>query len=339
MPNTQPTELHKNQITNTIPSLRWDGHTPLEQWRIACVSKLNELLGMDTFARCDADLHILKEDVVSGNKRIHMLVQTEPGYYVHCHLVLPTKLPLNKIPLCVCLQGHVSGAHISLGIDKFEYDKKYISHDCDFALQAVARGFAALAIEQRGFGENGGNTAEGWTNCQHAAMGALLLGRTLIGERVWDVRRVLDAVTDRFGHILTMNGSVLLGESGGGTATYYTACLEDRFSLYMPIVALCTFRDSIIDISHCVCNYVPGIAKYFDMGDMAVMIAPKKLVVVSATEDEWFPLDGAKEAFETVKSIYRHLGVEDNCAMVVGEGGHRFHADLSWPVVLNMLDK
>lgn len=339
MKNTNPVELHKAQFKGLKPSMRWDKHTPLEQWSVACREKMKDVLGLHTFSICDPDLTVLGEDVVNGNRRIRFLVQTEVGYYVNCHLLLPLDPPEKKLPLCACLQGHVSGAHLTVGVAKFEHDETYIEHECNFGVQAVAKGFAALAIEQRGFGENGGNTEHGWTQCQHAAMVANLMGRSLIGERVWDVQRVLDAVLDHFGDRITMDGSVLLGESGGGTATYYTACLEDRFSLYMPIVALCTFEDSIVDISHCVCNYVPGVAKYFDMGDMAVMIAPKRMVIVSATEDEWFPLDGAKEAFEQVKRIYRAAGAEDKCAMVVGEGPHRFYAGLAWPVVLELLSK
>ena len=337
MYNTSPTELHRKQVAATRPALRWDGHTPPEQWKITCRNKLKELLGMDTFTRCDPDLQIQHEDIVNGNCRIHFLVQTEPGYYVNCDLLLPPQSSDEPLPLCVCLQGHVSGAHLTVGIAKFDYDETYIEHECDFGVQAVNLGFAALAIEQRGFGQNGGNTDKGWTQCQHAAMVANLIGRSLIGERVWDVQRVLDAVLGRFSDQITMGGSVLLGESGGGTATYYTACLEDRFSLYMPIVALCNFYESIVDISHCVCNYVPGVAKYFDMGDMAIMIAPKKLVVVSATEDEWFPLDGARKAFAQVKEIYRLTNAEDKCEMVVGDGPHRFYAGLAWPIVMKLL--
>lgn len=339
MKNTSPVELHKEQFKKIKPSMHWDEHTPLDQWKVACREKLKDILGLHTFSICDPDLTVLCEDVVNGNRRIRFLVQTEVGYYVNCHLLLPLEKAEKKLPICACLQGHVSGAHLTVGIAKFDYDEVYIDHECDFGVQAVKRGFAALAIEQRGFGENGGNTEHGWTQCQHAAMVANLMGRSLIGERVWDVQRVIDAVLSRFSDILTMEGSILLGESGGGTATYYTACLEDRFSLYMPIVALCTFADSIVDISHCVCNYVPGVAKHFDMGDMATMIAPKKTVFVSATEDEWFPLEGAKRAFEQVKAIYRAAGAENNCAMVVGEGPHRFYAGLAWPVVLEMLNR
>ena len=166
-----------------------------------------------------------------------------------------------------------------------------------------------------------------------------MLGRTLIGERVWDVMRVLDAMEAHFSDLVTLKGSVLMGNSGGGTATYYTACLEHRFDGFMPSCALCTYRDSIIDIHHCTCNYIPRIARYFDMGDLAVLIAPKKLVVVSGEEDPIFPLSGVREVYAEIQRLYRGMGAPEGCALVVGQGDHRFYADKAWPVMKSLLAK
>jgi hypothetical protein len=149
--------------------------------------------------------------------------------------------------------------------------------------------------------------------------------------------RVLDAVLETWGAYVTMENSVLMGNSGGGTATWYTACLEHRFAVYMPSCAVCTFRDSIIAMQHCSCNYVPNLAKWMDMGDMAVMIAPKKLVIVCGKDDPIFPLHGVKETWETVKNLYAAAGTPDNCRLVIGEGSHRFYADDAWPVVKELL--
>ena len=140
-----------------------------------------------------------------------------------------------------------------------------------------------------------------------------------------------------FGDLITMEGSVLMGNSGGGTATYYTACLEHRFDGFMPSCALCTYRDSIVNIHHCTCNYVPRIARYFDMGDLAVMIAPKKLVVVSGKEDDIFPLFGVHEVYGEIERLYEAADAADHCALVEGEGGHRFYADDAWPVMKKLL--
>ncbi len=333
--NTQPLTHHMAMAASVKPSLRWDGETPIDAHRAACTEALRDLLGMDTFTLCEPVFEITQEDTHRGHRHIHFTLQTEEGYFTHCDLLLP-KEQEGKLPLCVCLQGHSKGAHISLGLPKYPGDEETIAGgDRDFCIRAVAEGFAALAIEQRAFGVCGG-TQHG-PSCERPAMTALLVGRTLIGERVWDVMRVLDAMETHFGDLITMEGSVLMGNSGGGTATYYTACLEHRFDGFMPSCALCTYRDSIVNIHHCTCNYVPRIARYFDMGDLAVMIAPKKLVVVSGTEDDIFPLFGVHEVYGEIARLYEAADAADHCALVEGEGGHRFYADDAWPVMKKLL--
>ncbi|MBQ7789079.1 MAG: hypothetical protein IJ398_05445 [Clostridia bacterium] len=339
MLNSSPVELHKRLFDKITPSLRWDEKTPIDKWRITCQEKLSELLGLDTFEKCEADLKIVSESTLGLCKHIHFLVQTEKDYYVNAHLLVPKGIS-EKLPLCMGLQGHVSGAHIGLGIEKFDYDKMYINEDhFDYSKQCIDYGFVGLSIEQRGYGENGGDTETGHTKCTHAQTGAYLLGRTLIGERVWDIQRVLDAVLDYFGDIITMKGSLLIGTSGGGTATYYTACLENRFEVFLPGVALCSFADSIVALDHCICNYIPNIAKYFDMGDLAVMIAPKKLIILSATNDRWFPIEGAKREYERIEKIYKHLGAQNNLRFVIGNGGHSFYPNEVWQAIGELLEK
>ncbi|MBQ7353830.1 MAG: hypothetical protein IJW54_07520 [Clostridia bacterium] len=336
MYNCIPEKLHLEQSKKIKPELCWNRGDDISLHREKCKEKLKELLGFDTFEKCEPDIKIVKEEILNGSKHIHFLVQTEIGYYANCHLLFPKEYNGDKLPLCVCLQGHVSGAHLGLGIRKYDYDEAYITNErVDFCVQAIERGFIALAIEQRGFGENGGEADTGHTRCVHASMGAILLGRCLIGERVWDVMRVLDATLEHFDNI-TLDGSLLIGMSGGGTATYYTACLEDRFSAYAPSVALCSFSDSIIRINHCACNYVPKIAKYFDMGDLAIMIAPKKLIIVSGTEDKWFPYEGAVKEYQKIEQIYKALGKSDCCSLVTGIGDHRYYTE-AWGAIMKML--
>ena len=320
---------------NLQPTLRWDGLTPIKDHQKVCRAKLWELLGMDRFTLCEPVFEIMEENEHRGCRHIHFSIQTETNYFTHCDLLLPKKMT-EKLPLCVCLQGHSTGSHISLGIVKYPGDEKTISGgDRDFCIRAVKEGFAALAIEQRGFGECG--RSEG--GCLQPAMTSLLLGRTLIGGRIWDVMRVLDAVESHFFDLITMEGAVLMGNSGGGTATYYTACLEHRFDAFMPSCAVCTYHDSIVAIKHCSCNYIPNIATHFDMGDLAVMIAPKKLVVVCGKDDNIFPLDGVKQTYEMIQSLYHAWNVPSNCELVIGSEGHRFYADDAWPVIKRLLKK
>ena len=317
------------------PALRWDGVTPIEAHRKTCTNKLWELLGMDNFSRCEPVFKIVAQDEHLGYRHIRFSLQTEDDYSTFCDLLLPKDQP-GKLPLCVCLQGHSTGSHISLGIAKYPGDEKIIAGgDRDFCIRAVKEGFAALTIEQRGFGECGRSDG----GCLRPAMTSLLLGRTLIGGRVWDVMRVLDIIEARFSDLITLKGSVLMGNSGGGTATYYTACLEHRFDAYMPSCAVCSYHDSIVAINHCTCNYIPNIARYFDMGDLAVMIAPKKLVVVCGKDDDIFPLNAVQATYDIIQQLYRASGVPNNCELVIGNGAHRFYADDSWPVMKKLLKK
>lgn len=335
--NFDPTILHQQQAAAITPKYRYTGDSPFVWYQDKCRERLSELLGMYTFQRCDPIFKITEDKTENHHRHIHFTLQTEEGYFTHCDVLLPATQS-GPLPLCVCLQGHSTGAHISLGIAKYPRDEESIrGGDRDFAVRAVAEGFGALAIEQRGFGQCGGS--DDGPACQRPSMTALLLGRCTIAERIWDTSRVLDAVEAHFSDLLTLDGSVCMGNSGGGTATYYIACLEDRFAGYMPSCAVCTYRDSIIALHHCVCNYVPGILRDFDMGDLAAMIAPRKLLVVCGKDDPIFPLAGVRETYEIIENCYRAAGVPENCALVVGEGGHRFYADAAWPVMKKLLRK
>jgi hypothetical protein len=223
--------------------------------------------------------------------------------------------------------------HISLGRARYAGDAESIAGDRDFARQAVREGYAALALEQRCFGERKDarptEVSHFERGCRHATMVALLLGRTMIGERVWDVSRAIDALND-FPEVDT--GRIgCMGNSGGGTVTYFAACLEPRISIAMPSCYVCTFRDSIGRIDHCEDNYIPGALRYFEMGDLACLIAPRPLVVVAGRDDPIFPIAGVLETFDTIRRIYAAAGAADRCRLIVGEGGHRFYAAQAWP--------
>ena len=69
------------------------------------------------------------------------------------------------------------------------------------------------------------------------------------------------------------------------------------------------------------------------MGDLLAMSYPKYYIQVNGIQDNIFPLKGAEEVFEHGKSAYKEMGAEEKLAHVKGPEGHRFYADLSWPIV------
>lgn len=312
------------------PLMRYDGGD-LEEWKKAARTKLRELLGMDRMSFADPDLRIEWEKSQNAFTEIRFTFQSEPGYYVPAHLLLPEGA--RKPPLMICLQGHSPGMYISLGIVKQEKDERSIKNgDRDFCVRAVKEGYAAICMEQRSFGELK-NPHKELDACLEPAMTALLMGRTTLGERVWDVCRMIDVVESYFADRVDANAICLTGNSGGGTATAYAAALEDRIKLAMPSCAISTFRDSIGAMHHCSCNYVPKIGLYFDMGDLIAMACPKYYVQVNGAQDTIFPLSGAKECFEQGKAAYERMGYPNRMTHVIGEQGHRFYADEAWKIV------
>jgi len=106
----------------------------------------------------------------------------------------------------------------------------------------------------------------------------------------------------------------------------------------MPSCSFCTFGDSVMNIYHCADNYIPGLMKYAEAADIMGLHVPKPLVIVAGREDDIFPISAVEKAFSELKAIYSAAGFEDNCRLVIGEGGHRFYADAAWPVMLELIN-
>ncbi len=319
-------------MQKVTPSMPYRGG--LDEWRRPAKEKLCALLGMDRFKKVEPDLKIEYETEIEGALEVRFTFQSEEGYRVPCHLLLPNGI--ENPPLIITLQGHSKGMHRSLGRSKYPGEPP-VEGDRDFCIRAVKEGFAAIALEQRNFGECGG-TAAG-PQCVESSLTAILMGRTTIGERVWDVMRLIDVVEESFSDRVDVNCISCMGNSGGGTATAYIAALEDRIKLAMPSCAMCTYKDSIGAMQHCACNFVPHIAEFFDMGDLMALACPKFYIQVSGIEDKIFPVDQAEKVFLDGKCAYEEKGISDRCVLIKGKGGHRFYADDAWPYVHKFLQR
>lgn len=325
-----PYENIKNIVANTVPSMRWDGSEPITEWQEKARAKLAELVGLDKMIPAEKKSVIEFDRETEDFREIRFGYQSEPGYFVPCHMCIPkgAKLPL---PTFICMQGHSKGMHITLGRTK--YPGEEVAGDRDFAVRCVKEGFIAIALEQRDFGECGGN--EHGPQCQNPTLTNLLVGRTTIGERVWDVMRLVDLLLDDLSEYAKADSIYVLGNSGGGTCSIYSGALDTRLAGSVPSCAISSFAASIGAMKHCACNYVPGILNYFDMSELIALTAPRKLVVVSGALDDIFPLKEAREMVGIGKKAYDAYGVPGHIAHAVGEEGHRFYADLAW----NALEK
>ena len=336
--NMNPLIHNQRILEKTVPSMRYDGSRPFAEWQKEARSLLSELLGLDKMEKCDGSFALEYKKELDGYTEYRFTVESERDYYFPAVLRIPRGLS-GKAPVIICLQGHSTGFHISLGEPKFPRDKTSIaSGDRDFAVRAVKEGYAALAIEQRCCGVCGSNS-DGIPYCELSSMVAIMNGRTTIGERVWDVSRAIDALENHFSELVETDKVCLMGNSGGGTATYYAAAIDERIKLAMPSCAVCSWEESIAAMDHCICNYVPHIAEHFNMSDIGGLIAPRPLIIVNGKTDEIFRKKGVDATFEEVKKLYATAGAPDACRHVEGPEGHRFYADASWPVLHELKKK
>jgi dienelactone hydrolase len=311
----------------------------LKKWQSKLRRKLKELLG-------DWPTEKTPLNVRSEWKQEHkygsiekIIFTSEPFCDVPAYICLPKKAGA-PYPTMICLQGHSTGMHNSIGVNRENEMKKLkVEGDRDFAVSCMKNGVAALCIEQRSFGLRMEHVQKAVSShmCHDAVVHALKLGKTLTLERVYDVERGLDYLATR--KDIDMKRLGVMGNSGGGTITTYASALLPRISFSMPSCSFCTFRDSIMSIYHCSDNYVPGLLKYAEMSDVLGLFAPKPVVVVAGKTDPIFPIKAVKKAFRDLKSIYKSAGAENKCKLVVGDGGHRFYADDAWPQMLKLIDK
>jgi dienelactone hydrolase len=326
-------EYHRHIMSQLRAQLSYDGDDVVA-WQRRLRRKLRHLLGYAAGPKTPLNVRQIwrREHPLGAIEKV--IFTSEPYTDVPAYVCLPknTRPPYTFM---ICLQGHTTGMHVSIGVDREDETQTMdVPGDRDFALSCMARGIAALCIEQRSLGERREQAQKQVSThgCHDAAMQALLVGKTLIGERVYDVERGIDYLATRGDADMRRVG--VMGNSGGGTISIYAAALLSRLAFAMPSCSFCTFRDSIGAIYHCADNYVPGILKVADMADVLGLFAPRPVVVVAGREDGIFPIDGVRLAFEQLRRIYAAAGAEDACHLVVGEGGHRFYAADAWPVML-----
>ncbi|HEU0120704.1 MAG TPA: alpha/beta hydrolase family protein [Bryobacteraceae bacterium] len=310
-----------------------------EAWQKKLRGKVLELIG--GFPKEKAPLQPVTLEVrdFPQYRREKFVIQTRPGMALLGYLLTP-KNAKGPLATMICVPGHGRGVDDIVGIDEKGRDRTdKAGYQHDFAIQAVEAGLATVAIEPIAFGcrRDARSAKRGLGNsaCQPVAGAALLLGETMVGWRSYDVVRTIDWIETR----KELDGARvgLMGISGGGTITSFAAAVEPRIKAAMISGYLNTFRDSIVAISHCIDNYVPGILNWCENYDVASLIAPRPLYVESGTRDSIFPIEASKSAFAHVKQVYAALGAEELAQHEVFEGEHLFHGGAGLPFLAKHL--
>jgi cephalosporin-C deacetylase-like acetyl esterase len=179
--------------------------------------------------------------------------------------------------------------------------------------EARAAGWRVVTMSLRATGELAWSSDKVGRAPDHTtAQWGLWIGRPLLGQWVWDVRRLLDAVTEIDGK---KPGDVaLVGFGPGGIAALATAALDDRVTRVAALDSLASYVTDTPYEGQRLGIIVPGILKQFgDVADLAALVAPRVLLVSGGVRGSGVELGfpELRDNYVRAQNAYALLGATD----------------------------
>lgn len=337
--NHAPKRLYQRWLADHPPILSFDrrGSRTTLEWQTELRQKLTECLGTMP-PPISPEARELEETDQGDHVRQRWILHTEADFWLPFYLLLPRGLK-GRVPAVIALPGHGPGKSRPAGIAGTPLEiEKVVGGERDYGLQAVRQGYLALCPDMRGLGESvdaDHNHVNYNESCICSAGRSIMLDRTLLGERIWDVRRLIDFLSAH--PDVDASRIACMGQSSGGTVTLFASAVEPRIVASVVSGTLCTWERSLYGVYHCPCNFVPNLARFADCGDIAGLAAPRPQLFVAADHDHFFPIEGVYPAYETVRRVYHSLGAEHRVELDVGPEGHRFYKRRVWPFLARWL--
>ena len=261
--------------------------------------------------------------------REKIVIRTAPNIVMPVYILAPKKAP-RPLPVVIAFHGHGYGVKDIVGLweDGRERNTPDGYHK-DFAVSICRRGFAVAAPEISCFGERQTdfsylNTTIGQgapPTCTHTAMLAFHIGKSVVGLRVRDGKALIDYLQSRKEFDTARLGA--MGISGGGMHTFFSTCLDPRIKACVVSGYYSTFKDSVLGMFHCACNFVPGLHRFGEMYDLVGLIAPRPMLVEAGDYDPIFPIEAVRSSVARARRIYAVFGAEAALETDYFEGRHQ----------------
>ena len=279
----------------------------LEAWQEAARTTLFELLQMDD--QIAANRHddrgrspiplntsVLETERQEAFTRYLVEIDSRGDRRIKVVLTVPTEAEPGKTPAVVSIHGHGGNRDIV-------YDRKSIYH-----------GFATVLAEQ-GYVTLSANVG------QHDVQDKK--HRTLMGERLWDLIRVVDLAASRPEVDTRRIGCA--GLSLGGEMSMWLGAMDTRIAATVSSGYLTTMEN--LRHGHCMCWDFPGLQSRYDFADIYSLISPRPLQCQNGAKEHLpggFPVDLAEEAMAEIKQAYRTAENENAARLAVHPEGHVF---------------
>jgi dienelactone hydrolase len=224
-----------------------------------------------------------------------------PGFYVTGNLYRPAGA--GPFPAILSPHGHWTYGRL---------ENSAIASVPGRAINLAEQGFVVFAYDMIGYNDSrqlahdfGGKRESLW-------------GLSLAGLQLWNTIRGVDFLQslvyvdrDRIG---------ATGASGGGTQTFLAAAVDDRIKVAAPVNMI-----SLHMQGGCLCENEPGLRLDTNNVELAAAIAPRPLLMVSATGD--WTKNTLKEEYPAMRRLYALAGAEDRVHAVQFDAPHNYNRD------------
>ena len=171
---------------------------------------------------------------------------------------------------------------------------------------------------------------------QRASQNESLLGRSLFtagitwpGVVLWDDIRTLDYLASRPDVDAGRLGCV--GLSVGGYRSFLLAALDERIKAAVDVGWMTSFASQLkAHVVHTVglSFHINGLYRYFDLPDLAALIAPRAVLVINGSRDGLFAPDGVKAAFDKIERCYAKANAPERRRCRLYDAPHEFNLDM-----------
>ena len=225
------------------------------------------------------------------------MYQTLPGVQVPAHLYVPEGIN-SPAPAILFYPGH------------WWPDSKTRPDFQAFCINAARLGFVVLSFDPFGQGERGISSRD------HRRTEALLVGVAQQGIAEYETQCALEYLLTR--KEVDQQRIGMTGASGGGYNTWMTAALDPRIKVAVPVVGTSEFYQQLhvcrpLDWyqarEHC--HFVPRLIQYANNHELLALVAPRPLMVISASEDQSFPPESVREIVAYGRELYRTCGAAE----------------------------
>ncbi len=264
-------------------------------WQNELRLRLLRLLKMDDLVSKET-LTPLHPKTLSAEKREkyvfrEMEINSTPGRRIKIVLTLPTNRE-GPFPAVVVISGHGGTRHTC-----YESARGYSR----FAHVLAEAGYVTISTRVS----------------QHETSEK---GRSLMGERLWDLMRCVDFLTS-----LEEVDSQRIGCGGnslGGEMAMWLGAMDERVRATVSSGFL-TKMDQM-ERNHCMCWKFPGLRELADFADVYSLAAPRALLCQNGLKEppSQFPVSIAREAMKEIELIYKDFEQPGNLGFVAHTGGH-----------------